>query len=188
MSAEASDPALRSRNRANARKSTGPRSAAGKARSAQNARRHGATARPADALRRRWLAIILGRPEPVAAGPDPEDPALARALALATAEARWVQAEAALRAFEAGRAEPTWALTADLELRDTLRGLAQVARASVDPDLLEFAMRELAACEARITEETRPDGPRHRLLRRYAREARAERNRGFGAWCAVSLP
>ena len=57
-----SDP-ITARNRANAQKSTGPKTAEGKAIVAGNARQHGATARPDPGSVAAWLAIILDRPE-----------------------------------------------------------------------------------------------------------------------------
>lgn len=57
-------------NRANAQKSTGPRTAAGKARASGNARRHGLTAAPEWQAVARWYRIILDDP---GAAPDPLD-------------------------------------------------------------------------------------------------------------------
>ena len=51
------------RNRANAAKSTGPRTRAGKAIVAQNARRHGATAKLDPDQVRLWLKVILAAPD-----------------------------------------------------------------------------------------------------------------------------
>ena len=51
--------ARRAANRANAQKSTGPRSLAGKARASQNARRHGLGSQvTADPLAREWIASL----------------------------------------------------------------------------------------------------------------------------------
>ncbi|QIQ87525.1 hypothetical protein [Erythrobacter sp.] len=91
---------LTRRNRANAKKSTGPRTARGKARVAGNARKHGATAQPDPQRVASWLAIILDRPEISGQDFTPADDRGYRALALAQAEARLNAAEQALRDLE----------------------------------------------------------------------------------------
>jgi hypothetical protein len=74
-------------NRANARRSTGPKTAAGKVRSAGNSRRHGLTAPPdADALRA-WYRLILADPS-ASLDPLERDPRQRAAHDLADAEAR----------------------------------------------------------------------------------------------------
>lgn len=81
-------------NRANAQKSTGPRTAAGKARAAGNSRRHGLTAAPpADAVRR-WYRVILDDPEAVPY-PIDLDPYRRAARDLAEAEAQLARVRAA---------------------------------------------------------------------------------------------
>ena len=74
-------------NRANARRSTGPKTAAGKVRSAGNARRHGLTAPPEMGALRAWYRLILADPS---ASPDPleRDPRRRAARDLAEAEAQ----------------------------------------------------------------------------------------------------
>ena len=79
---------IAARNRANAQKSTGPKTSAGKAAVAQNARRHGATAKPDPASVAAWLRVILDDPDLTPAAFLAEDDRLQRALALAEAEAR----------------------------------------------------------------------------------------------------
>jgi hypothetical protein len=75
-------------NRRNAERSTGPRSADGKAMAAQNARRHGLTAAPPEAEVQAWLRIILNRPVLPPAKKMLWDEGLRRARRLAEAEAR----------------------------------------------------------------------------------------------------
>lgn len=85
-------------NRANARNSTGPRTAQGKARSAANARRHGLTAAPdADAVVA-WYRVILDDPTAI---PDPLelDPCRRAARDLAEAEAQLERVRRAEEAF-----------------------------------------------------------------------------------------
>lgn len=83
-------------NKANAQKSSGPKSAAGKARSAQNAVKHGVTGRPDWSMVTRFYRMIV---EDSTALPDPfsSDPRSRAALALAEAEASFRRAAEAER-------------------------------------------------------------------------------------------
>lgn len=106
-------------NLANAEKSTGPRSSAGRNRSSRNAHKHGLTATPLWEDVTKWFRIILGDP---GAAPDPMDreDRLRAALRLAEAEAqlqRCHQTESAhlLRMFERARDE------SDLSFNDTVK-------------------------------------------------------------------
>ena len=54
-------PATKLRNKANAQFSTGPKSIEGKARASQNARTHGATAKPDASEVTKWLKVILNK-------------------------------------------------------------------------------------------------------------------------------
>lgn len=170
------------RNRANAKKSTGPTTSEGKAIVADNARRHGATARPDPCNVAAWLSVILDRPEITPRDLMPANEAGYRALALAEAEARLVAAERALREFEAGEADPD----------ETTRDLRERADAMME-ELIETGgtvrvvrsglsiVRRIVRIEA---DDTALGGKRHRLLRRYVREARAGRRHAFEAWAA----
>ena len=174
---------IAARNRANAKKSTGPTTSEGKAIVAGNARRHGATGRPDPGNVAAWLSVILDRPEITPADLTPGDEAGYRALALAEAEARLVAADAALRAFEAGDADPD-ETTQDLR---EMAGLIMEELAETGGTKKEVRsglslLRRLVRLEA---EDTAPGGKRHRLLRRYLREARAGRRHAFEAWAAV---
>jgi hypothetical protein len=172
-----SNATIAARNLANARHSTGPQSDEGKARSSRNAIRHGATAAAAQGDVLRWAAIILEQPELPPEKIDSSDPSLQRVLDLAEAEARHAQALTALRAFEAGKAPPTQALLDDLVILPTYEMLLQAG-------LGDFVASMLESCRARIQDETQPNGKRHRLLKRYLREARAKRDAAFRAWLA----
>jgi hypothetical protein len=170
------------RNRANARKSTGPRTSEGKAVVATNALKHGATARPKADSVAAWLSVILDRPDISPSDLMPEDEVGYRALALAQAEARLVAAEQSLTAFEAGNLEPT----------ETTKDLRGAAAFILDELTIHGGTKRemksglsLLRRIARIkTEETRPGGKRHRLLRRYVLEARSRRWKAFEAWAA----
>lgn len=168
------------RNRTNARKSTGPKTAEGRAAVAGNARRHGATARPDQESVATWLAIILDRPEITPDDLLPGDEIGYRALALAEAEVRVVATEMALREFEVGREEPS----------ESLKDLGWCREMIVDELILDGGsekeiksafslLRRIARVEER---DTLPGGKRNRLLQRYVREARAQRRRAFAAW------
>ena len=92
------------RNRANAKKSTGPRSAQGKAVVSRNARRHGVTSKPDPTSVAAWLRIILDTPDLAPGDLLKDDRRTSSALALAEAEVRSCAARAALDAFERGEA------------------------------------------------------------------------------------
>ena len=81
----------RAANRTNAKKSSGPKSSAGRNRSSQNARRHGLTAPPPWDDVAKWYRTILDNP---GATPDPmaRGAPLRAAFSLAEAEARLEQA------------------------------------------------------------------------------------------------
>jgi hypothetical protein len=95
-------PAQIEANRRNARKSTGPKTAAGKAASSRNAVTHGMTASIADAEVRAYYEIIREMVPLDGEGADAAR-AEARALELATAEARLARARRAeVRALSEG--------------------------------------------------------------------------------------
>ena len=170
------------RNRANAKKSTGPTTSEGKAIVAGNARRHGATARPDPGNVAAWLSVILDRPGITPRDLMPGDEAGYRALALAEAEARLVAAERALRNFEAGEETPD-ETTQDLRVMAGLimGELAETGGTKKEVRSGLSLLRRIVRLEA---EDTAPGGKRHRLLRRYVREARAGRRHAFEAWAA----
>lgn len=91
---------ITARNKANAKKSTGPKTAAGKARVSGNAWRHGATARTDLGSVATWARIILDRPELTLADLLKDSVRMAAALALAEAEVQLVSAQATLDEFE----------------------------------------------------------------------------------------
>ncbi len=112
---------IAARNRSNARNSTGPKTALGKASVARNALRHGATSAPDSASVADWLKIILNTPEISHEHftPDGENGRLA--LELARAEAVLCRSEHAMTDFERGAAE-RW--TRDpLEKADTINSI-----------------------------------------------------------------
>jgi hypothetical protein len=174
--------AITARNRANAANSTGPRSAPGKAVVAQNARRHGATAQPDPERVATWARVILDAQE---FGPTEflmDDVRTRSALALAGAEVRLAEATRALQEFEAGSAPPSDEEEAIedqiIDIQATLDEIPMSAR------MRRTGMSLIRRLQKAQIRETAQGGKRHRLLKRYFREARAQRRRAFRDWLA----
>ena len=168
-------------NRANARKSTGPKTQTGKLVVAQNARRHGATREPGSERIADWFRVIMGAPD---LGPNAVlkgDDATRLALRLADAEARLVHAETALEVFEK---TPTFQ-NLQSELTAVAHYMLMHVAGEVDTNnhLYPKVSDELAIQSILRRSEVLIEIVRqHRLLQRYLREARSQRNRAFKAW------
>ena len=170
------------RNRANAQKSTGPRSEQGKSIVSNNARRHGATARPDPKGVAIWLTIIRDTPDLAPHELLPSNDGDFRALELAQAEVRLLAAREALHQFEAGNAEP-------VEDVDDLQGLKRYLIDELASDKTSALERRsaksvLAHIAKLAAQETQIGGKRHRLFKRYLGEACSQRRRAFDAWVA----
>lgn len=176
---------IAARNRANAQKSTGPRTVEGKAIVAGNARRHGATARPDRESVALWLAVILDRPDITSADLMPEEEVSYRARALAEAEVRLLSAERALQEFEAGIAGPIKAQGHSALTPEDILGMLD--RDDVTKSEIEAGLSRLKEIGRVRVLEARSGGDQHRLLQRYFREARAQRRRAFEAWAATQI-
>lgn len=179
-----SAPHITARNRANASKSTGPRSAEGKAVVAANARRHGVTARPDPESVATWLAIILDEPDITPADLLPQEDLSYCALALAEAETRLVIAYKALTDFEArgasltGRDCPDLAkILGDIQTWGPQSGLKQRNMCNI--------ARLIYRSELRRVDQIRLGGKRHELLKRYLAEAKSKRRKAFAAWLEI---
>lgn len=154
---------------------------------AQNARRHGATAQPDPERVAIWARIILDTPE---LGPNEflaDNTRTRSALALAASEARLTEAARALEDFETGTAPPSDEERSIqhqiIEIRAMLDEMPMSAR---DRRTGLSLIRRLQKAQIR---ETAQGGQRHRLLKRYFREARAQRRRAFQDWlvCVGSI-
>ncbi len=161
-------------NRANAQKSTGPRTAVGKARSAGNARRHGLTAPPEAAAVRRWFRIILDDPEAIPS-PLEQDPRRRAARDLAEAEA---QLELTRLAEEQNLRDCNWSMPCKAEI-ETLRSRlveANLAGRDEEAEFLEHTLQQ--ACLWRVTPEER----KRRTLARYRASAETRRRKALRRW------
>lgn len=173
---------IAARNRTNAQKSTGPKTAHGKAIVAGNARRHGATARPDPELVATWLRIILNDPEITPDALVPTNERGFRALMLAQAEARLVTAERSLRDFEAGM---PWFLRMGKQF--SVNGYTE-GRASgeIPPPDMTLTQSEVYQSILARRAEYKAAERGQRLLKRYLGEARAQRRKTFSAWVFAS--
>lgn len=172
------------RNRANAQKSTGPKTREGKAEVAGNARKHGATAQPDPESVATWLSIICDRPEISPADLLPNDDLGYRALALAQAEVRVAVSELALIEFEKEAlkqpADP------DISLELTHRVLLEnFANENVTKRETRSMARILYNHEVRKIADASLGGRQYRLLKRYLSEAKSKRRKAFAAWLEI---
>ena len=170
------------RNRANAARSTGPRTRAGKAIVAQNARRHGATAKLDPDRVRLWLKIILAAPDldREAVNTAVGDGRKTLALALAEAEARFGLAEQALRNFVAGELARPGVIEVVPDDPGSLRGRASAGGRGTQG---QSRTRDAGDRGARALDEGGgPGGRLHRQLQRYLDEAQRRRAKAFSAW------
>lgn len=177
------------RNRANAASSTGPKTAEGRAVSAMNARRHGATGKPDQALAGAYLSVILDRPHLSLGDLVAPDEATQKALALAQAEARLVAAQNALTAFEAqaSATNPQGFGGADAIEEAATFWLNDLG--SSEKSRRRDALRRIAVLEGCIRQQKKQRAPNpartQRLLMRYVSEAKAARGRALAAWLAT---
>ena len=104
------------------------------------------------------------------------------ALALAGAEVRLAEATRALEEFEAGTAPPS---AEEEALSDQSLGVrAMLAEIPMTARDRRTGLSLIKRFQKARIRETMTDGRRHRLLKRYWREARAQRRRAFHDWLA----
>lgn len=166
------------------RRATGPKTAEGKAVSAQNSRRHGLNAPPDEDLVTAWFNLILDNGEDGYEEPNADDPMREAALRLSIAEARYHRA---LHKVDTHDTEPNSAqqvankLLAEVQL--VLNGMPRkIADGPADPfdlEFTEFGVRQLEKLMVEV-------GRERRLYRRYLGEARAQRAKALRDWCAFN--
>ena len=175
-------------NRANAGRSTGPRTATGKRASSRNATRHGLTARPDQVDVLRWYRVI--REDPVAELPSfPATDSERAALHLAEAEARLERARTA-------EAEHLVTLVDCMQRRgrrslEDLSGM-DVEEGLEDVDFLDTLIANLRGDPAmaralRIIRRSSPSRPaalhrRMQTLRGYRQRAEGQRRQALKTW------
>ncbi len=171
---------ITARNRANAQKSTGPRTVRGKAIVSQNAHRHGATSKPDPTSVAAWLRIILDAPDLEPGEVLKDGRRTPGALALAEAEVRVCSTRAALEEFERGDA-PRSDFVQHLQNDANLISEA-LKEGSTSAKRYRSGLALLRRIEKLTEADTALGGKRHRLLKRYAREARGHHKRAFRSW------
>lgn len=169
-------------NRANARRSSGPRAGAGKQRSSQNARTHGLTTPPPPDVVVRLFRTLM---EAAAESPTPEEksPLERAAWALAAAEAQVQRiAEMQFAILDALHCIETERLPArEGASYRTLIRMKPVIHLSF-PNDRKFAMQMIAT----FHRERDALHEALRLLDRYRRETDARRHKAFRHWIDVS--
>ena len=183
MTDPGTETAIVRRNRENARRSTGPRTGDGKARSAGNARTHGATARPDPRKVAHLLRIILDEPGLTIEALDCRNDHLRRAVVLAEAEVRLAHAEQVLDELllRGLPDEPAIARGAGADANSRPMDQAPPAgRAGASGGVSAGGETGGDALADFVRPGVREE--RVRLARRYVSEARTSRNKAFAAW------
>ena len=174
----------RTANRKNATRSKGPKSAAGKAKSSQNARTHGLSTPPDPGDVLRWFRIVMNDPE--ACLDAPLDPLGHAALRLAEAEACLERAERAeaLCARELARLTKAWGERDprffDFESLDEPTLLSLMLERREDSDLAEGIRILLNRSVNNLSSARR----RLETVGGYCRRAEARRRKARRAWMA----
>lgn len=176
-------------NKANAQKGSGPKTANGKAKSAQNAKKHGVTAQPDWDMVTRFYRIIV---EDSAAHPDPfsQDPRAQAALALAEAQASLYRATQAERDYIFD-----WSDKALRKMGTLKERIMVLAEADFDDiDKIEFMLARTTDADVqrdlRFLKQISPQRPAARAkslksFARYQREATARRSKAIRQWVSA---
>ena len=174
----------RAANRANAAKSTGPRTENGKRRAQGNAQRHGLSRPPQRADVAAWYKTITGRRLDVEALPIGEEERAA--LALAEAEAHLANAvreeERFLEALETGE-------DLELQLRFIKRVVTQYRTPRVSPSVRHRhhlgPARSLKPSKVKITMKSIEPQVRHHGIAKYRIAAEVRRHKALEAWISL---
>ena len=157
------------------KRATGPRTAAGKAKSSKNARKHGLNTAPRPEVVSKWFNLILNNPEGTFEEPNSGDQRRDLALRLAIAEACYHRA---LYLAEAPAHKTSPGRQVHNELLSYLHDLLMVADPD-DADELKLGVAVLKVFDKAAHRE-------QRLYKRYLGEARAQRRRALRDWCAFN--
>ena len=166
------------------KRASGPRTAAGKAKSSQNARRHGLNTAPRPEDVSKWFNLILNTPEGAFEEPTSGDQRRDLALRLAIAEACYHRAlylvEAPAHKTSPGRQVHNELLAYLYDLLMEVENLpdGEVADSNYT-DELKLGVAVLKFFDKAAHRE-------QRIFRRYLGEARAQRKKAFRAWCAFN--
>jgi len=163
------------------KRASGPKTAAGKARSAKNAKKHGLNTAPSAEDVFRWFNLILNNPSGAEEEPNSSDARRDVALRLAIAEACYHRAlylvEAPPHKTSPGR-QVHGGLA--LHLFDLLTKVESVPAGEVvdenDKQDLELGVAVLKFVDRAARRE-------QRLFQRYLGEARSKRKKALQAWC-----
>ena len=166
------------------KRATGPKTAAGKARSSQNARRHGLNTAPRPEDVSKWFNLILNNPEGAFEEPNSGDQRRELALRLAIAEASYHRALYLVEA-PAHKASPGRQVHNELlaYLYDMLMEVENLPDGEV-ADLNDTGELKLGVAVLKLFD--RAAHREQRLYRRYLGEARARRRKALRAWCAFN--
>ena len=166
------------------KRATGPRTAAGKAKSSKNALKHGLNTAPRPEDVSKWFNLILNNPEGTFEEPNSGDQRRDLALRLAIAEACYHRAMYLVEA-PAHKASP--GRQVHNELLAYLYDLMMEVENLPDGEVAYLnATGELKLGVAMLKFFDKAAHREQRLFRRYLCEARAQRKKAFRAWCAFN--
>ena len=166
-------------NRENAAKSTGPRTAAGKARSSGNALKHGLTQGPSESAVMTWYEMLTGHElEP---GRVPRTRAECAAMELAATEAQLALAVAAEERF---MEDPENGADMSMHLRHVRETVREAWRTKMGRTPVQPTVHS-SRSPAQIKEKWTPEHQHHARLARYRKAAEVRRHKALQKWLSV---